>query len=214
MKLKAPLLLGTVALLVLASSAMGAGRLLFQSPSGNIRCMIAKPFGTPTAACVTMSPKRAGDVPDGEKARVGRSSRVGFIRQGFKLDYGRSVRRFGFRCTSRFRGVTCSDLGSGRGFTICREGANTFPGGRPTPCRATQPAPGTAPPATPTPPPSAVTPAPTTPPRQRCNPNYAPCVPNSPIDLDCSDIGFPVQVIGSDPYGLDGDGDGIGCESS
>jgi hypothetical protein len=39
-------------------------------------------------------------------------------------------------------------------------------------------------------------------------------VPNSPSDLDCADIGFPVRVIGSDPYRLDGDGDGVGCESS
>jgi micrococcal nuclease len=46
-----------------------------------------------------------------------------------------------------------------------------------------------------------------------CNPNYRPCVPNSSSDLDCGDIGFPVRVIGSDPYRLDGDGDGVGCES-
>jgi micrococcal nuclease len=53
----------------------------------------------------------------------------------------------------------------------------------------------------------------TTPAGGNCNPNYRPCVPNSPTDLDCRDIGFPVQVIGSDPYRLDGDGDGYGCES-
>ncbi len=46
-----------------------------------------------------------------------------------------------------------------------------------------------------------------------CNPNYSPCVPNVPYDLDCKDIGVRVQVIGGDPYRLDGDGDGIGCES-
>jgi hypothetical protein len=38
-------------------------------------------------------------------------------------------------------------------------------------------------------------------------------VPNSASDLDCADIGHSVQVIGSDPYGLDREGDGIGCES-
>jgi hypothetical protein len=38
-------------------------------------------------------------------------------------------------------------------------------------------------------------------------------VPNSPTDLDCGDIGFTVTVVGSDPYRLDGDGDGHGCES-
>lgn len=32
-------------------------------------------------------------------------------------------------------------------------------------------------------------------------------------DLDCPDIGHPVQITGSDPHGLDGDGDGIGCDA-
>jgi micrococcal nuclease len=50
--------------------------------------------------------------------------------------------------------------------------------------------------------------------RRCCNPNYSPCVPHSSSDLDCADIGFRVRVIGSDPYRLDGDGDGVGCESS
>ena len=31
-------------------------------------------------------------------------------------------------------------------------------------------------------------------------------------DLDCADIGHQVRVTGADPYGLDGDGDGWGCE--
>lgn len=47
-----------------------------------------------------------------------------------------------------------------------------------------------------------------------CNPNYAPCVPNSASDLDCPQVGHPVKVVGSDPYNLDSDGDGHGCESS
>jgi endonuclease YncB( thermonuclease family) len=46
-----------------------------------------------------------------------------------------------------------------------------------------------------------------------CNPNYTPCVPNSPSDLNCPDVGHPVKVVGSDPYNLDSDGDGSGCES-
>ncbi len=47
-----------------------------------------------------------------------------------------------------------------------------------------------------------------------CNPNYFPCVPNVPYDLDCKDVGFRVQVIGDDPYNLDNDDpDLIGCES-
>jgi hypothetical protein len=31
-------------------------------------------------------------------------------------------------------------------------------------------------------------------------------------DLDCADAGGPVEIYGSDPNGLDRDGDGIGCE--
>lgn len=48
-----------------------------------------------------------------------------------------------------------------------------------------------------------------------CNPNYSGgCVPNVSYDLDCADIGFPVEVVGTDEYRLDRDGDGHGCESS
>lgn len=50
-------------------------------------------------------------------------------------------------------------------------------------------------------------------PGNNCEPGYSPCLP-AVHDLDCSDIGHPVQVTGSDPYRLDSDGDGIGCESS
>jgi micrococcal nuclease len=46
-----------------------------------------------------------------------------------------------------------------------------------------------------------------------CNANYTPCVANSASDLDCADVGHAVTVVGSDPYRLDGDGDGRGCES-
>lgn len=44
----------------------------------------------------------------------------------------------------------------------------------------------------------------------RCEPGYDPCVPSYPPDLDCADVG-PVTVTGSDPHGLDGDGDGRAC---
>jgi hypothetical protein len=47
-----------------------------------------------------------------------------------------------------------------------------------------------------------------------CEPGYDPCLPVAG-DLDCGDIPAakkPVHVTGSDPYRLDGDGDGLGCE--
>ena len=47
-----------------------------------------------------------------------------------------------------------------------------------------------------------------------CNPAYSPCVRQMPWDRDCADIGFRVTLVGKeDPYGLDRDGDGLGCAS-
>ena len=46
-----------------------------------------------------------------------------------------------------------------------------------------------------------------------CVPSYSPCVPSGYGDLDCPEIGFQVQVSGADPYRLDADNDGVGCES-
>ncbi|MGH9987482.1 MAG: hypothetical protein ACRD8W_26355, partial [Nitrososphaeraceae archaeon] len=43
--------------------------------------------------------------------------------------------------------------------------------------------------------------------------NYQPRLPNEE-DLNCSDVDGTVKVIGQDPYGLDGDGDGTGCEAN
>ena len=43
-----------------------------------------------------------------------------------------------------------------------------------------------------------------------CAPGYSPCIPAYPPDLDCADTG-PVSVTGSDPHGLDADGDGLAC---
>lgn len=108
------------------------------------------------------------------------------------------------------------------------------------PVRTTTPTPTTTPPPPPTtttvaPPPSApvtqqpapppVTqqpaPPPVTqqPPRQQCDPNYSGCVPIA-SDVDCAGgsgngpayVEGPINVIGSDIYGLDSDHDGIACE--
>ena len=53
-----------------------------------------------------------------------------------------------------------------------------------------------------------------------CNPNYDPCVPDDPDDVDCeggsgngpSYVSGPVRVTGDDVYGLDRDGDDVACE--
>ena len=48
-----------------------------------------------------------------------------------------------------------------------------------------------------------------------CAPSYPDfCIPADAGDLDCKDVdGSDFTVQGSDPYGLDRDGDGVGCES-
>ncbi|HSW37560.1 MAG TPA: G5 domain-containing protein [Candidatus Saccharimonadales bacterium] len=62
--------------------------------------------------------------------------------------------------------------------------------------------------------------APPPPPPSPCDPNYSgACVPIA-SDVDCAGgsgngpayVRGPVRVIGSDIYGLDRDGDGVGCE--
>jgi hypothetical protein len=60
--------------------------------------------------------------------------------------------------------------------------------------------------------------SPSSPPSVDCQ-GYDPCIPPGP-DVDCAGgsgngprYSGPVRVYGSDPYGLDGDGDGYGCES-
>jgi hypothetical protein len=55
-----------------------------------------------------------------------------------------------------------------------------------------------------------------------CTPGYSPCLPLGPSDYDCfggggdgpayTEPGVVYQVTGSDPYNLDADNDGLGCE--
>jgi micrococcal nuclease len=54
-------------------------------------------------------------------------------------------------------------------------------------------------------------PAPAT---NRCDPSYPDvCIPPPPPDLDCADVPYRnFRVVGADPHGFDGDGDGYGCE--
>jgi hypothetical protein len=52
-----------------------------------------------------------------------------------------------------------------------------------------------------------------------CTAGYSPCIPPG-SDVDCAGgsgngpryVDGPVYITGSDPYGLDADGDGVGCE--
>ncbi len=67
---------------------------------------------------------------------------------------------------------------------------------------------------------SAAAPTQAAPPAPDCTPGYDPCIaPGS--DVDCQGgsgngpryVTGPIRVTGDDPYDLDRDGDGIGCES-
>ncbi len=55
--------------------------------------------------------------------------------------------------------------------------------------------------------------------RNDCHPAYEPCLPNLPGDaINCGDLTAAqkpvmVKVIGEDPYRLDRDGNGVGCQS-
>jgi hypothetical protein len=67
---------------------------------------------------------------------------------------------------------------------------------------------------------SLVTAKPAAAPASNCTPGYSPClVYHGGADYDCSGgtgdgpyFTGPVRVTGFDPYGLDADGDGYGCE--
>ncbi len=52
-------------------------------------------------------------------------------------------------------------------------------------------------------------------PAENCDSSYPDfCIPPPSPDLDCGDVnGTNFSVVGSDPHGFDGDGDGVGCES-
>ena len=49
------------------------------------------------------------------------------------------------------------------------------------------------------------------PPAPKCTPGYKPCLPPR-ADYTCRDIKGSVLVTGSDPYLLDKDHDGVGCD--
>ncbi|MGB3761827.1 MAG: thermonuclease family protein, partial [Ornithinimicrobium sp.] len=45
-----------------------------------------------------------------------------------------------------------------------------------------------------------------------CASGYSPCIPSFPPDVNCADVNGPINVSGTDPHGLDADGDGVACE--
>lgn len=110
----------------------------FQSPSGNLQCVIDVEFGrseTPVTGCYSYSSianlptcdaARGVPVIEFERAWGARTSCARELPYGSDLqefavlEYGERLSVEGITCTSESTGVTCFDEASGRGFTAAR----------------------------------------------------------------------------------------------
>jgi hypothetical protein len=123
-----------IALLVMAAPASAATS--FHSPSGNIRCVIAK---TSFTRCdITdhdWSPPRKPSSCEfdwGDSLQVGVRGRGRFlcvsdaVDSGRMLDYGESIQRGRFRCRSRTSGMRCVNLRNGHGFAVSKQHLSRF----------------------------------------------------------------------------------------
>jgi hypothetical protein len=109
----------------------------FQSPSGNIGCVIGRRGGV---RCDIRNrewsppPKPASCRLDwGFGLTVGLRRRGRFVcagdttlGQGRRLAYGEAIRRGRFRCLSRRSGMRCTNRRNGHGFSLSRERARRF----------------------------------------------------------------------------------------
>jgi Excalibur calcium-binding domain len=155
----------------------------FQSPTGNLRCIIGPIAVTPGVACIAVAESRGARMKAGEKARRIARRVLGDFPDAKTLRYGRSIRGFGFRCGSRKVGVTCRDGRTGNGFLIAKEGVTLLP------FRAD--------------------PAPRPAPRPGAQDDYN--CDDFPL-RDGTTAQEYLERYPGDPSGLDGDGDGIACQ--
>jgi hypothetical protein len=109
----------------------------FQSPSGNIGCVIGRRGGV---RCDIRNrdwnppPRPASCQLDwGFGLTVGLKGRGRFVcagdttlGQGRRLAYGKAIRRGRFRCISRRSGMRCVNRRNGHGFALSRERARRF----------------------------------------------------------------------------------------
>jgi Family of unknown function (DUF6636) len=121
--------------LVAAGSAQAF--VMFESPSGNIGCIIGKLDGVRCdirAKSWTPPPKPSWcDVDWGGGVQVGRRKRASFVCAGDTvlggdrtLAYGTSIRRGRFECFSRRTGMRCVNHRSHHGFRLSRQHAGLF----------------------------------------------------------------------------------------
>lgn len=108
----------------------------FQSPSRNIGCVITKRgVRCDIAERDWRPPPKPSSCPVdwGQGLTVGRRGRARFVcagdtvlGMGRRLQYGRSIRRGRFRCTSRRKGMRCVNRLNAHGFELSRERARRF----------------------------------------------------------------------------------------
>lgn len=123
-------------LAALAGAAPASAATFFESPSGNIRCVID---ATSLARCDitardwTPPPKPRscpGDWANGLQVNLRGRGRFtcasDAVPGGRVLAYGESIRRGRFRCTSRRTGMRCVNLRSEHGFALSRARARRF----------------------------------------------------------------------------------------
>jgi hypothetical protein len=136
---KSSLTLLIAACAVLAATASpAAAATFFESPSGNIGCVIGKGSGV---RCDIRErdwsppPKPAGCPVDwGNGLTVAKRGRGKFTCAGDtvftttarQLAYGDAIRRGRFRCVSRMSGMRCANRRNGHGFKLSRERADRF----------------------------------------------------------------------------------------
>ena len=125
-----------VALGSLVAAAPASAAVFFHSPSGNIRCVIAR---TQLARCdITRRDWSPPPKPPSCEFDWGNTlevllhgrGRFGCVSDavdaGRKLPYGESIRRGRFRCTSRRSGMRCMNLRNEHGFALSRERYRRF----------------------------------------------------------------------------------------
>jgi hypothetical protein len=131
-----PLVVAVTILGTLLAAAPASAATLFQSPSGNIRCVIERTAFTRcdiTEKDWSPPPKPRscpGDWGNGMVVNLRGKGRFTCVNDavpaGRVLAYGDSIRRGRFRCRSRRSGVRCVNLRNGHGFALSRERARRF----------------------------------------------------------------------------------------
>lgn len=170
----------------LAGPDENPGVVAFESPTGNLRCVMARQGGHASVRCVSLTPRRAARIVAGKRARQVPFGQVGSLRSAEPLPYGEAASLHRFTCRSRPTGIACVDARTRNGFRISRERVVVFgPRATARPAPAQRPAPG---------------------PSDRYNCDDFPLADGTTAQqyLDR----FP-----SDPSGLDADANGLACES-